>query len=73
MPLMKKCLCGNIAERHKDSNGKWFVYCENCSLAFGIDMKPCEMYLPGTGAAVFDTAEQARLAWDDWTDCFRKE
>jgi hypothetical protein len=26
------------------------------------------MYFPGTGDAIFDTAEQARLAWNEWAE-----
>lgn len=65
---LKRCHCGDKVERHKDTNGKWFVYCSNCNLAFGIKLETCQMYYPGTGDAIFDTAEQARLAWNDWTE-----
>lgn len=64
---LNRCICGSMVERHKDSNGKYFVYCETCSLAFGINLETCQMYLPGTGDAIFETAEQARLAWNAWT------
>lgn len=63
---LEYCICGSRPERHQDANGKWFVYCEECALAFGLKIEPCETYIPGTGEAIFDTAEDARAAWDEW-------
>lgn len=64
---LNRCICGDLVERYKDNNGKWFVYCSNCNLAFGVKLKECQWLSPGEHDAVFDTAEQARLAWNEWT------
>lgn len=61
---LKPCRCGSLVERHMDDKGKVFVYCSDCGLAFGISLDCCAPF--STGEAIFETAEQAAAAWNDW-------
>ncbi|WP_164169641.1 hypothetical protein [Ruminococcus flavefaciens] len=61
---MKRCRCGEHVERHQDDKGKWFVYCSDCGLVYGVWLNCCEPF--SKGVAVYDTAEQAAIAWNEW-------
>lgn len=73
MALCKPCLCGSKVERHQSKNGKWFVYCSDCQLAFGIELGICETLDPQKVGGMFDTAEQAKENWNNWISNLKNE